>query len=259
MLAAMKIIIVVLVLVIVVTWLRGRRPDRSASPVDRIVVGALSEAGGTGQTSEETKPSAVVQSELESIAKHGFLRPDEILVEVEHAMVGWDGGAMFVTDQRVLFSSTPVFRRKPPKLISIEYADVGVATVTYASDGQMSPGVSLTSTSANAEAVVITHISGGPARPLELARSIEREKERWRKRTAVRREPGDLDTKGVLSRTDFVAFVRALSEHDPGEWENPQTCRYLESLAAWVEDWSGDLEPSWGDFARALVAATEYE
>jgi hypothetical protein len=35
--------------------------------------------------------------------------------------------------------------------------------------------------------------------------------------------------------------------------------RLLESLAAWVEDWPHELQPSWSDFATAVVAATIYE
>jgi hypothetical protein len=50
-----------------------------------------------------------------------------------------------------------------------------------------------------------------------------------------------------------------LSEADPSTWENPQTDRYLESLAAWVEGWPEELHPSWSDFAKAVVAATIYE
>jgi hypothetical protein len=68
-----------------------------------------------------------------------------------------------------------------------------------------------------------------------------------------------LDPDAVTSRADFVAFVRSLSEQDPRSWENPTTSRYLESLAAWVEDWPQELQQSWGDFAHALLAATEYE
>jgi hypothetical protein len=68
-----------------------------------------------------------------------------------------------------------------------------------------------------------------------------------------------LDPKAVESRGDFVRFVRALSAQDAADWENATTARYLESLAAWVEDWPEDLRASWSDFASALVAATIYE
>jgi hypothetical protein len=34
---------------------------------------------------------------------------------------------------------------------------------------------------------------------------------------------------------------------------------YLESLAALVEEWPRELQPSWSAFATALVAATIYE
>ena len=67
------------------------------------------------------------------------------------------------------------------------------------------------------------------------------------------------DPETVANRADFAAFVRALSEADTSEWENPQTASYLESLAAWVEDWPEELHASWSDFAKAIVAATIYE
>jgi len=68
-----------------------------------------------------------------------------------------------------------------------------------------------------------------------------------------------IDPDAVSTRADFVAFVRALSETDASTWENPDTARYLESLAAWVADWPEGLTPSWGDFAKAILAATTYE
>jgi len=68
-----------------------------------------------------------------------------------------------------------------------------------------------------------------------------------------------LDPGGVQSRSDFVAFVRTLSEEDSAGWENPQTAQYLESLAAWVEDWPQELAGTWRDLAAALLAATVYE
>jgi hypothetical protein len=67
------------------------------------------------------------------------------------------------------------------------------------------------------------------------------------------------DPELVASRAEFVLFVRALSEADDGAWENPQTARYLEALAAFVEDSPVAPEPTWGDFAKALLAATLYE
>jgi hypothetical protein len=68
-----------------------------------------------------------------------------------------------------------------------------------------------------------------------------------------------INPEAVSTRAEFVAFVRALSEADVTTWENPQTSRYLESLAAWVDDWPEELNPSWGDFAKAILAATVYE
>jgi hypothetical protein len=68
-----------------------------------------------------------------------------------------------------------------------------------------------------------------------------------------------LDPGTVQSRSDFVAFVRALSEQDEATWENPRTGAFLESLAAWVEDWPTELDERWSSFATALLAATRYE
>ena len=42
-------------------------------------------------------------------------------------------------------------------------------------------------------------------------------------------------------------------------WESDTAAQYLESLAAWVNDWPGDLQGSWSDFATTLLAATIYE
>jgi hypothetical protein len=35
--------------------------------------------------------------------------------------------------------------------------------------------------------------------------------------------------------------------------------QYLESLAAWVDDGPKELQPTWSDFAKAIIAATVYE
>lgn len=68
-----------------------------------------------------------------------------------------------------------------------------------------------------------------------------------------------VEPEAVATRADFVAFVRAVSSADANEWENPQTAGYLESLAAWVEDWPEELAPAWSNFAKAILAATIYE
>jgi hypothetical protein len=62
----------------------------------------------------------------------------------------------------------------------------------------------------------------------------------------------------VQTRDDFIDFVRALSAEDPAAWENVHTGRFLEALAAWVDD-SDPAEPSWRSFAITLRAATTYE
>jgi len=68
-----------------------------------------------------------------------------------------------------------------------------------------------------------------------------------------------LDPVAVQSRADFASFVRSLSEQDDETWENRRTQAFLESLAAWVEDWPNDLDERWSGFATALLAATKYE
>ncbi len=42
-------------------------------------------------------------------------------------------------------------------------------------------------------------------------------------------------------------------------WPGETAADYLESLAAWVEDWPHELEPSWLTLATAVIAATTYE
>jgi hypothetical protein len=81
--------------------------------------------------------------------------------------------------------------------------------------------------------------------------------------------PFPLDPTEVHSLEDFVAFVRRLSAEGGEAWENPTTERYLEALAAWVEDsFSEGRSPmhggevpttSWSAFAEMLIAATQYE
>jgi hypothetical protein len=80
-----------------------------------------------------------------------------------------------------------------------------------------------------------------------------------------------LEAEAVKTREDLAAFVRILradlAEH--GErWENPDLDRYLDALAAVVEDFDGwfmnrgesvPTEPSWQLVAQLLGAATLYE
>jgi hypothetical protein len=53
--------------------------------------------------------------------------------------------------------------------------------------------------------------------------------------------------------------VKSLSKQDDATWENPRTQAFLESLAAWIDDWPSDLDERWSSFATALLAATTYE
>ncbi len=64
------------------------------------------------------------------------------------------------------------------------------------------------------------------------------------------------DPGSVSSRDDFVAFVSA---GDSADWASERAADYLESLAAWVEDTTHPLEPSWRAFATIIVAATVCE
>ncbi|MGP3772237.1 DUF7660 family protein [Streptomyces sp. SDT5-1] len=75
----------------------------------------------------------------------------------------------------------------------------------------------------------------------------------------------------VRSREELAAFVRALQRSHVGEgsaWENVDLPRFLEALAAWIDDADGwyrntgrelPADGDWRFFARALQAATVYE
>ncbi|WP_425245344.1 DUF7660 family protein [Streptomyces sp. NEAU-NA10] len=75
----------------------------------------------------------------------------------------------------------------------------------------------------------------------------------------------------VSSREDLASFVRSLHHRHADEghsWENPELSRFLEALAAWIDDadgWYSNADgelPTNGDWrflARALDAATMYE
>lgn len=75
----------------------------------------------------------------------------------------------------------------------------------------------------------------------------------------------------VTSREALVAFILALrDEHraDPDAWENNDLSRFLDSLAAWVDDspgyWANQGrpepgQPDWSWVALSLRAATQYE
>jgi hypothetical protein len=80
-----------------------------------------------------------------------------------------------------------------------------------------------------------------------------------------------LEVESLRSRADVVAFVRHLQrdlEEHHDEWENDDLGRYLEALAAWVEDMDGFYEnvgeplpdrPDWRMLGRILMAAKSYE
>lgn len=75
---------------------------------------------------------------------------------------------------------------------------------------------------------------------------------------------------GVRTREDFVTVTRRLAaslNDSPEEWENPTLPRYLDALAAWIEDMDGfyerrgEIAPEipWKVFAEIIVAAKYYE
>jgi hypothetical protein len=75
----------------------------------------------------------------------------------------------------------------------------------------------------------------------------------------------------IATKAELVEFVRALAEDltaNRERWENPTLDRYLDALAAWLEDSDGyyrnqgrpvPAEPSWRDVADMLMAASIYE
>ena len=75
----------------------------------------------------------------------------------------------------------------------------------------------------------------------------------------------------IRTREDFAAFVRDLLADlraHPEHWENATLDRYLDALAAWVEDmdsWARNndqavpVQPGWKQIGQALLAASLYE
>lgn len=73
----------------------------------------------------------------------------------------------------------------------------------------------------------------------------------------------DVDPGGVVTRQDAVVLVEAMVtdlRRHPGEWENSTLERFLEALAAVLDDraeWPEDQ--GWRLLAEALTAASGYE
>ena len=75
----------------------------------------------------------------------------------------------------------------------------------------------------------------------------------------------------ISTRKDFVAFVRSLSDSlrgSPNDWENTDLERFLDALAAWVQDMDGYFKnrgesppqaPDWKLVGQMLLAASIYE
>lgn len=78
-------------------------------------------------------------------------------------------------------------------------------------------------------------------------------------------------TEHVASRGDLVSFIRMLAEglkREPVLWENTDLKRFLEAMAAWIEDVDGFFlnsgervpeNPTWKLVAQILAAAAAYE
>ncbi|WP_455431093.1 DUF7660 family protein [Streptomyces afghaniensis] len=78
--------------------------------------------------------------------------------------------------------------------------------------------------------------------------------------------PDHVDSREDLA--DFVRSVRGSHAEDGSSWENADLPRFLDALAAWIDDADGwyrntgrdlPLGGDWAFFARALHAATMYE
>jgi hypothetical protein len=74
----------------------------------------------------------------------------------------------------------------------------------------------------------------------------------------------------IEARQELIALIsRILEENDATQWENNTAERFLEALAAWLNDAGGFYrnineardpnDASWQVFADALQAATIYE
>lgn len=91
------------------------------------------EPSKTVPISHAPEPRPVVVHELQSLDELELLRSDEILVEVETAWSQTDDegglfdgslGALVVTDQRVLYLATSIFRRRVQEFIAVPLRDV---------------------------------------------------------------------------------------------------------------------------------------
>jgi hypothetical protein len=77
--------------------------------------------------------------------------------------------------------------------------------------------------------------------------------------------------KTINSRQDFVLFLQGLSKdlsQNPSDWENDTLERFIEAMAAWVNDMDGYYKNlnapipenvDWKILGQILLAATMYE
>lgn len=78
-------------------------------------------------------------------------------------------------------------------------------------------------------------------------------------------------TETIQSREDFLRFLRLLADDlksNPDSWENANLPRFLEALAAWIEDMDGYYlnqkqsvpeKPDWQVLRDMFMAARVYE
>ena len=75
----------------------------------------------------------------------------------------------------------------------------------------------------------------------------------------------------IKTRSDLLVFLDEFSKDfrdNPESWDNHSQLRFLEALAAWVQDREGfsknagrelPVNPEWKTFAEMLAATTMYE
>ena len=126
----------------------------------------------------------VVAWELGRVAKLNVLADGEILCEVEDALVGDSLGALLVTDVRVLFATTGVFRRRT-RLVSIPLETVHKAealdTANVFKRGKWGLLVLLARGRQGDERHEFDAISSGRARAREIVGTILRQRDLLRR------------------------------------------------------------------------------
>ena len=133
----------------------------------------------------QTDPDPALEWELRRAGEAGVFQPGELLVETELAGMGRNSGALVVTDRRVLFVSTGLFRRlRKMKVTSVDLPDIQHAETRAVWGMRDTAGLVLTVARGGAprEAIELADVSGGLARATQIAESIFREQARLRRR-----------------------------------------------------------------------------